>query len=107
LYNAAFALVNSIKKTTLFRCTFSTHLKLTSSRRLQVLDVMTLEHESDLPEPPKGLEGESVEKDRSDHYTIKVSNARGYLCHIQLEVSECTLPILCSFLPASLHFRSL
>ena len=37
----------------------------------------------DLPPVPAGLAGTSAAQ--KDHYTLSVSNAAGYLCHIHLE----------------------
>jgi hypothetical protein len=62
---------------------------------------MVSEDLHELPEPHEGLAGESIEKDKSNRYTIKVSNARGYLCHITMEVTllelyqimNCSIPI--------------
>lgn len=39
-----------------------------------------------LPEDQPGLSGESIEKGKGDRYVINVSNAKGYLCHIHMEV---------------------
>ncbi|CAL8471252.1 g10794 [Coccomyxa elongata] len=38
-----------------------------------------------LPEADPKLAGESVETGKGDRYHIKVSNAKGYLCHIHME----------------------
>ena len=45
----------------------------------------------DLPQAPHNLAGESVDKDKTGRYNIKVSNASGYLCHIHLEVLSTNL----------------
>ena len=46
-------------------------------------DNSDLEH---LPKAPSHIAGESIDQDESGRYSIKVSNASGYLCHIHLEV---------------------
>ncbi|CAK0785742.1 hypothetical protein CVIRNUC_008953 [Coccomyxa viridis] len=45
-------------------------------------DASDLEH---LPKAPNHIAGESIDRDESGRYDIKVSNASGYLCHIHLE----------------------
>lgn len=48
---------------------------------------MASEYVEALPEAREDLAGESIEKGKSNRYAIKVSNARGYLCHIKMEVT--------------------
>ena len=48
----------------------------------------------ELPQAPKNLTGESVDRDKAGKYDIKVSNASGYLCHIHVEVHPLTCQLL-------------
>ena len=48
--------------------------------------LMASEEMHPLPEADPKLAGESVETGKGDRYHIKVSNAKGYLCHIHMEV---------------------
>lgn len=51
---------------------------------------MASEEMHPLPEADPKLAGESVETGKGDRYHIKVSNAKGYLCHIHMESNyEC------------------
>lgn len=57
-------------------------------------NLMASEDWHDLPDAPPGLAGESVEKGNNNRYVINVSNSKGYLCHIHMEVCSIFLSIL-------------
>ena len=61
---------------------------------------MASEEMQPLPEADPKLAGESVETGKGDRYHIKVSNAKGYLCHIHMEVLHQLSPLL----NACMHF---
>ena len=66
-------------------------------------DNSDLEH---LPKAPNHIAGESIDRDESGRYSISVSNASGYLCHIHLEVRICLPCLVKSICPVFQQFHS-
>ena len=66
-------------------------------------DNSDLEH---LPKAPNHIAGESIDRDESGRYDIKVSNASGYLCHIHLEVHTYTPGLVKTTCPIFQHFHT-
>ncbi len=56
-----------------------------------------------LPDAHPGLAGESIEKGKGDRYKIHVSNAKGYLCHIHMEVRVLSSLCLMLMSQSSVH----
>lgn len=70
--------------------------------------LMASEEMHALPEADPKLAGESVETGKGDRYHIKVSNAKGYLCHIHMEVRQLSSFLLngCTFCRTDLRASS-